>query len=68
MLCRVAAGSHDALQETLLAIDRSPSERRSTTVIALSCLVRWRTLRLLRSAATPGARGAAPAPRAAGAS
>ncbi len=54
VLCRVAAGSHDALQETLLAIDRSPSVRRSTSVIALSCLVPWRTLPLLRSAAAPG--------------
>ena len=54
VLCRVAAGSHDALQETLLAIDRSPSVRRSTSVIALSCLVPWRTLPLLRSAAASG--------------
>jgi DNA-binding Lrp family transcriptional regulator len=54
VLCRVAAGSHDALQETLLAIDRSPSVRRSTSVIALSCLVPWRTLPLLRSQASPG--------------
>jgi DNA-binding Lrp family transcriptional regulator len=54
VLCRVAAGSHDALQETLLAIDRSPSVRRSTSVIALSCLVPWRTLPLLRSTAAPG--------------
>ena len=61
VLCRVAAGSHDALQETLLAIDRSASVRRSTSVIALSCLVPWRTLPLLRSAAAPGSGRAAPA-------
>ncbi len=54
VLCRVAAASHEALQQTLLAIDRSPSVRRSTSVIALSCLVPWRTLPLLRSAAAPG--------------
>jgi DNA-binding Lrp family transcriptional regulator len=55
VLCRVAAGSHEELQRTLLAIDRSGSVRRSTSVIALSCLVPWRTLPLLRSGATPGA-------------
>jgi DNA-binding Lrp family transcriptional regulator len=54
VLCRVAAESHDALQETLLAIDRSPSVRRSTSVIALSCLVPWRTLPLLSSGAARG--------------
>ena len=54
VLCRVAAASHEALQQTLLAIDRSPSVRRSTSVIALSCLVPWRTLPLLRTAAQPG--------------
>jgi DNA-binding Lrp family transcriptional regulator len=54
VLCRVAAGSHEALQQTLLALDRSPSVVRSTSVIALSCLVSWRTLPLLRTGATPG--------------
>jgi DNA-binding Lrp family transcriptional regulator len=54
VLCRVAAASHEGLQQTLLAIDRSPSVRRSTSVIALSCLVPWRTLPLLRSEAAPG--------------
>ena len=52
VLCRVAAASHEDLQQTLLAIDRSPSVRRSTSVIALSCLVGWRTLPLLRSGNT----------------
>lgn len=55
VLCRVAAASHEALQRTLLAIDRSASVRRSTSVIALSCLVPWRTLPLLGSSAAPGA-------------
>ena len=55
VLCRVAAGSHEELQRTLLAIDRSGSVRRSTSVIALSCLVPWRSLPLLDSSATPGA-------------
>ncbi|MCV2487825.1 Lrp/AsnC family transcriptional regulator [Geodermatophilus sp. YIM 151500] len=54
VLCRVAAASHEDLQRTLLAIDRSSSVRRSTSVIALSCLVPWRTLPLLRSEAAPG--------------
>ena len=54
VLCRVAAADHEALQQTLLAIDRSGSVRRSTSVIALSCLVPWRTLPLLRSGAAPG--------------
>ena len=54
VLCRVAAGSHEELQQTLLAIDRSPSVRRSTSVIALSCLVPWRTVPLLREHAAPG--------------
>jgi DNA-binding Lrp family transcriptional regulator len=62
VLCRVAAGSHEALQQTLLAIDRSASVVRSTSVIALSCLVPWRNLPLLRSAAAPGAGRARPAP------
>ena len=60
VLCRVAAASHEALQQTLLAIDRSASVRRSTSVIALSCLVPWRTMPLLRSEAAPGAGRAAP--------
>ena len=54
VLCRVAAASHEALQQTLLAIDRSSSVRRSTSVIALSCLVPWRTLPLLQAAAEAG--------------
>ena len=66
VLCRVAAASHEALQQTLLAIDRSPSVRRSTSVIALSCLVPWRTLPLLRSDAAPGTGRATAGQRGAG--
>ena len=66
VLCRVAAASHEALQQTLLAIDRSPSVRRSTSVIALSCLVPWRTLPLLRSDAAPGTGRAAAGQRGTG--
>lgn len=59
VLCRVAAASHEALQQTLLAVDRSSSVRRSTSVIALSCLVPWRTLPLLGAGAAPGSGRAA---------
>ena len=61
VLCRVAAASHEALQQTLLALDRSPSVVRSTSVIALSCLVPWRTLPLLRTGTTGGTGRATPA-------
>jgi DNA-binding Lrp family transcriptional regulator len=46
VLCRVAASSHEALQQVLV---------RSTSVIALSQLVPWRTQPLLESEAAPGA-------------
>jgi DNA-binding Lrp family transcriptional regulator len=54
VLCRVAATSHEALQEILLEISRSPSVVRSTSVVVLSVLVPFRTLPLLRSGAAPG--------------
>jgi DNA-binding Lrp family transcriptional regulator len=54
VLCRVAASSHEALQQVLVDITRSPHVVRSTSVIALSCLVPWRTLPLLASEAAPG--------------
>ena len=54
VLCRVAATSHEALQEVLVDLDRSAAVVRSTSVIALSVLVPLRTLPLLRSAAVPG--------------
>jgi DNA-binding Lrp family transcriptional regulator len=55
VLCRVAASSHEALQQTLVDLNRSPSVVRSTSVVALSQLVPWRTLPLLQSEATPDA-------------
>ena len=54
VLCRVAASSHEALQQVLVDITRSPRVVRSTSVIVLSCLVPWRTLPLLASEAAPG--------------
>jgi DNA-binding Lrp family transcriptional regulator len=60
VLVRVAAGSHEALQQILLQLGRSAAVVRSTSVIALSELVARRTLPLLRSTAVPGA-GRSPA-------
>ncbi|WP_346618929.1 Lrp/AsnC family transcriptional regulator [Blastococcus montanus] len=54
VLCRVAASSHEALQQVLVQLNHSPSVVRSTSVVALSCVVPWRTLPLLRSEAAPG--------------
>jgi DNA-binding Lrp family transcriptional regulator len=61
VLCRVAASSHEALQQVLVDLNRSPAVVRSTSVVALSQLVPWRTLPLLRSAAAPGTGRARPA-------
>jgi DNA-binding Lrp family transcriptional regulator len=55
VLCRVAASSHEALQQTLVDLNRSSAVVRSTSVVALSQLVPWRTLPLLESEAAPGA-------------
>jgi DNA-binding Lrp family transcriptional regulator len=52
--CRVAARSHEALQGVLVQLGRSPNVVRSTSVIALSVLVPWRTLPLLAAEAAPG--------------
>ena len=60
VLCRVAAESHEALQQVLVDLNRSPAVVRSTSVVALSQLVPWRTLPLLRSTAAPGAGRARP--------
>jgi DNA-binding Lrp family transcriptional regulator len=49
VLCRLAASSHLDLQETLLALDRSPVVSRSTSVVVLSVVVAPRTLPLLES-------------------
>jgi DNA-binding Lrp family transcriptional regulator len=58
VLCRVAARSHGELQQTLLQLGRSGSVVRSTSVVALSEVVRARTLPLL--AADGGAPAKAP--------
>ena len=50
VLCRLAASSHDGLQETLLELSRSPAVVRSTSVIALSVVVPPRVLPLLAAA------------------
>ena len=55
VLCRVAASSHEALQQILVTLNRSPMIARSTSVVILSVLVPLRTLPLLRSIAEPGA-------------
>lgn len=55
VLCRVAATSHEALQQTLVDLNRSSSVVRSTSVIALSEIVPWRTLPLLSTGAAPSA-------------
>jgi DNA-binding Lrp family transcriptional regulator len=55
VLCRVAARSHEALQQVLVDLNRSSSVVRSTSVIALSQIVPWRTLPLLESEAAAGA-------------
>ena len=55
VLCRVAASSHEGLQRILVELNRSSAVVRSTSVVALSRLVPWRTLPLLESEAEPGA-------------
>ena len=55
VLCRVAASSHEGLQQILVDLNRSSAIVRSTSVVALSQLVPWRTLPLLESEAAPGA-------------
>src|SRR3954470_17395302 len=55
VLCRVAASSHEGLQQILVDLNRSPAVVRSTSVVALSTLVPWRTLPLLETEAAPGA-------------
>ena len=55
VLCRVAADSHEALQQVLVDLNRSSAVVRSTSVVALSELVAWRTRPLLESRAAAGA-------------
>jgi len=63
VLCRVAASSHEGLQQILVQLNRSAAVVRSTSVVALSHLVPWRTLPLLASEAAPGAGRSAMKPR-----
>jgi len=49
VLCRVAATSHQDLQETLLALNRSVTVVRSTSTIVLSTVVSSRVLPLLEA-------------------
>lgn len=51
--CRLAAPSHEGLQEALLALNRIPAVVRTTSVIALSELVAPRVLPLLESVERP---------------
>ena len=53
VLCRLAATSHEDLQETLLQVSRSGAVVRSTSVIALSVVVPPRVLPLLARAPRP---------------
>ncbi len=50
VICRLAASSHGDLQQALLALNRSPSVGRSTSVVVLSVVVPPRTLTVLESA------------------
>jgi len=49
VLCRLAASSHEDLQDTLLQLNRSPTVSRSTSVVVLSVVVAPRTLQLLEN-------------------
>jgi len=49
VLCKIAAASHQDLQETLLQLSLSASVARSTSVVVLSTVVAPRTLPLLAS-------------------
>lgn len=50
VICRIVASSHEDLQQALLALNRSPSIGRSTSVIILSVVVPPRALPLLENA------------------
>ena len=56
VLCRLAAVSHEDLQETLLRIDRIPGVARSTSVIVLSSVVAPRYLPLFQAQPRPSPR------------
>ncbi|WP_214368926.1 Lrp/AsnC family transcriptional regulator [Pseudonocardia sp. H11422] len=58
VLCRLAAASHEDLQDTLLRLNRSPSIARSTSVVVLSVVVAPRKLPLLEKRPRSGPRRA----------
>jgi len=49
VICKLAASSHEDLQQALLALNRSPSIGRSTSVVVLSVVVPPRTHTILGS-------------------
>jgi len=49
LICRLGASSHQDLQDTLLALGRSPTIARSTSMIVLSVVVAPRVLPLLQA-------------------
>jgi len=53
VLCRLAASSHEGLQQALLDLNRSPTVARSTSVVVLSVVVPPRTLPLLQGTPRP---------------
>ena len=62
VLCRIAAASHDGLQRTLIELNKTASVTRSTSVIALSVVVPYRSMPLLNTL-NPGDTSRAPAYR-----
>lgn len=58
VLCKIAASSHEDLQETLLHLNRSETVVRSTSVMVLSVLVPTRTLPMLEAGAATAVQGA----------
>ncbi|WP_129843378.1 Lrp/AsnC family transcriptional regulator [Streptomyces sp. RFCAC02] len=58
VLCRLAAASHEDLQDTLLRLNRSGTVARSTSVVVLSTVVPPRTEPLLRRRPLDGPRRA----------
>jgi DNA-binding Lrp family transcriptional regulator len=49
VLCRLGASSHQDLQDTLIALNRTPTVARSTSLVVLSVVVAPRVLPLLRA-------------------
>ena len=53
ILCRIAAGSHLGLQQTLIDLNKSSVVARSTSVMVLSVIVPYRSMPLLRTLDRP---------------